>query len=212
MKCRICNNQIGAKENRSYCYAKTSTGRLQKRYACSGCMETPEWDYYIGLTDALYLCRPKKNSLRHYLIPELVKLGARLLETKENETFGCVHETWEIKTGAGRLEIYPQDAYRSRVPSFNGKRARHGSSIHCRFDDGDLFGVYMGEPSHKVHNGKWNWYHFDAADDKQLAERFIQSLRQVIAWRPSPEHLAMAAEWRRANDIRWGRVTESEVA
>lgn len=180
MKCKICNKGIGKKETRHY----ITVGK-HKEYACSQCCDKPAWDYHVDLQGILRECAPlKKGSLRAYLVPELVRLGARLLESHENVTFGCIHETWEIDTGAGRLEIYPQDAYRSAVPDSRGRRGRVGAHIHSRFDDVESYKQWAGIPAAKHDTGKFNWYHFDFQNPDDLGPRFIAMLVGVKNWEP----------------------------
>jgi len=166
-------------------------------------MSTPEWDAWVDLHCVLAECKPKKGSLRAYLIPELVRLGARLVETRQNETFVGVHETWEIETGAGRLEICPQDAYRQKVPGIGGRRGRCSAHIHSRFDNNDLFAEWQGIDERKYTTGKWNWYEFDFDDPADLGPHFIAMLERVITWQPTAAHMAGAARRRAAYEGRW---------
>ena len=142
----------------------------------------------------------KRKDVRELLRPHLERLGAVCIRRDLGpDTLGCEYEDWEIMTGAGRLEISPQDSWAAP-----GKRKRRGGHIHSRFDNGDLAGTFTGDSEHECHTGKWNFYAFDTEQKSVqfLVDYFVTQLERAIAWVPRPEDHATALRWADASGVK----------
>jgi len=145
----------------------------------------------------------KRKDVREILRPHLERLGARCLRLDtEPDSLGFAYESWELHTGAGRLEIHPGDSWAPK-----GKRKRHGGHIHSRFDDSWLGGAFMGETDQEFHNGKWNFYAHDATEEsaRVLVNCYVRELERAIAWRPSALDFDKVARWKARYDARWNK-------